>query len=130
MNYYNGEEGVFMGSVREEIAKNLLFYRKKNKLTQKQLAEILGIKSSAVSNWENGLNSIDIEKLFFACKVLKITPNDVYGIYAEQKTELPPKDDGIALYEQLDDIDKANVKGYMRGMLQAEKYKQDDVELA
>ena len=56
--------------VKESIAKNILFYRKKNKLTQKQLAEKIGVQNSAISNWENGTNSIDIETLFKVCKVI------------------------------------------------------------
>ena len=58
-----------MATVKEEIAKNLLFYRKKSGLTQKELAAKLGVKNTAVSNWESGNNSIDIETLFAACEI-------------------------------------------------------------
>ena len=51
-------EVLRVGSVREEIAKNLLYYRKVNKITQKQLATYLGVNSSAVSNWENGVTQL------------------------------------------------------------------------
>lgn len=70
-----------MLSIKEEIAKNLLFYRKKAKLTQKELAEKLGVKNTAVSNWESGNNSIDIDTLFLACEIFGITLNDIYGKY-------------------------------------------------
>ncbi len=123
-----------MGTVKEEIAKNLLYYRKKSNLTQKQLAEKLGVKNSAVSNWENGANSIDIETLFQACNIFGITLNDIYGLYAipeHKKIEpLPHEDEGIVLYNSLDDIDKAEIRGEMKQMLKAEKYKQDNAELA
>ena len=78
-----------MSTVREEIAKNLLYYRKKNGYTQKQLAEKLGVKNSAVSNWENGQNSTDIETLCKACEIFCVTLNDMYGRYssAEEYTE-------------------------------------------
>lgn len=72
-----------MSTVREEIAKNLLYYRKKNGYTQKQLAEMLGVKNSAVSNWENGQNSIDIETLCKACDIFHITLNDMYGRFSD-----------------------------------------------
>jgi transcriptional regulator with XRE-family HTH domain len=71
-----------MASIKDEIAKNLHYYRKKNNMTQKQLAEQLGVKNTAVSNWENGLNSIDIETLYKVCKVLGVTFNDMDGVYA------------------------------------------------
>lgn len=75
-----------MSTVREEIAKNLLFYRKKAGFTQKQLAEKLGVKNTAVSNWESGNNSIDIETLFSACEIFGVTLNDMYGKYSFEKS--------------------------------------------
>jgi transcriptional regulator with XRE-family HTH domain len=66
-------------SKRVNCKKNILFYRKKNKLTQKQLAEKIGVQNSAISNWENGTNSIDIETLFKVCEVLGISMNTVFG---------------------------------------------------
>lgn len=69
-------------TVKEEIAKNILYYRKKAGLTQKELAEQLNVRNSAVSNWENGNNSIDIEKLFEIVRLFDITINDLYGAYA------------------------------------------------
>lgn len=68
-----------MSTIKDEIAKNLLYYRKKAGLTQKQLAEKLGVRNSAVSNWESGNNSIDIDTLFAACDVFGVTINDMYG---------------------------------------------------
>lgn len=75
-----------MPSVREEIAKNLLFYRKKKGLTQKELAEKLGVKNTAVSNWESGNNSMDIEMLFRVCEIFGVTLNDMYGKYSVSKS--------------------------------------------
>lgn len=70
-----------MSSIKDEIAKNLLYYRKKAKLTQKDLAQKLGVKNTAVSNWESGNNSIDIDTLFLACEIFGVTLNDMYGKY-------------------------------------------------
>lgn len=75
-----------MPTVKEEIAKNLLFYRKKAGLTQKQFADMLGVKNTAVSNWESGNNSIDIETLFAACEVFGVTLNDMYGKYSTESS--------------------------------------------
>ncbi len=74
-----------MGKLRDEIAKNLLFYRKKFGMTQKELADKLGVKQTSVSNWEKGYNSIDIETLFVACDIFGVTLNDMYGNYGEEK---------------------------------------------
>lgn len=71
-----------MAGIREEIAKNLLFYRKKAGLTQRELAEKLGVKNTAVSNWESGNNSVDIDTLVLACDIFGITLNEIYGKYS------------------------------------------------
>lgn len=72
-------------NVKEEICKNLLYYRKKNKLTQKELADKLGVKHNAISSWESGTNSIDVEVLFKICQLFDITVNDMYGVYSTNK---------------------------------------------
>ena len=53
-----------MKTVKEELANNIRKYRKERGLTQKELADLVGVKNSAVSNWESGQNSIEIELLF------------------------------------------------------------------
>ena len=68
-----------MQTIKEKIAKNIAFYRKKSGLTQKQFAEKLGVKNTAVCNWENGNNSIDIENLAKACNVLNVSADDLIG---------------------------------------------------
>lgn len=64
---------------REIIAKNIQQFRRQKKMTQKELAKQLGVNNSAVSNWETGVNSIDIDTLFKVCKILGVTANDMYG---------------------------------------------------
>lgn len=71
-------------NIKEIVAKNLLYYRKKNKITQKQLADKLGVKHNAISAWENGVNSIDIDTLFQVCQIFGITVNDMYNIKEEK----------------------------------------------
>ena len=48
---------------QEKIGKFILSLRKKNNLTQKQLADKLNVTSQAVSKWENGRGIPDIEIL-------------------------------------------------------------------
>lgn len=71
-----------MYTVKEEIAKNLLYYRKKCKMTQKELAEKIGVKNNTISQWENGTNSIDVELLFNICDILGVSVNDMFGTFS------------------------------------------------
>ena len=64
--------------IKKIVSENLSFYRKKNHFTQKQLAEHLGVKHNAISSWENGVNSIDIDMLYQICQIFQISVNDMY----------------------------------------------------
>lgn len=112
-----------MGNIRDEISKNLLFYRKRSGMTQKELANLLGVKNSAVSNWEKGVNSIDIETLFKACTIFDISVNEMYGIYSnEEEATSPELQELHELLAKLDTVDRAEVRGMMKQMLRADKY--------
>ena len=51
--------------------------RKKQNLTQMQLAEELGITDRAVSKWENGKSMPDSSIMLDLCGLLKISVNDL-----------------------------------------------------
>lgn len=69
--------------LKENIQKNLIFYRKKMKKTQKDLAVALGVSAAAISSWECGNNSSDIDTLFLICNELQVGLYDICGLEAE-----------------------------------------------
>lgn len=81
-------------NIKEIVARNLQYYRKKNKITQKELADKLGVKHNAISSWENAVNSIDIDSLFRVCKIFGITVNDMYGMTDTTPTTIAAHKDG------------------------------------
>ena len=91
-------------NIKEIVAKNLLFYRKKNKITQKELADQLGVKHNAISSWENGVNSIDIDTLFKVCKIFGVTVNDMYDMNDRPNTIAAHFDGEEYTEEQLERI--------------------------
>jgi len=60
-----------------KIGKFIAENRKKNGLTQMQLAEKLNITDRAVSKWENGRAMPDSSIMLALCKELQITVNDL-----------------------------------------------------
>jgi len=60
-----------------KIGKFIAECRKKNNLTQLQLAEKLGITDRAVSKWENGKTMPDSSIMLMLCDTLQITVNDL-----------------------------------------------------
>ena len=62
---------------QEKIGKFIAECRKKQGLTQLQLAEKLYVTDRAVSKWENGRSMPDSSIMLELCKILKITVNDL-----------------------------------------------------
>lgn len=60
-----------------KIGKFIAECRKKENLTQVQLAEKLGITDRAVSKWENGRSMPDASNMLDLCSILKINVNDL-----------------------------------------------------
>lgn len=62
---------------QEKIGKFIAELRKNQKMTQSDLANILGVTEKSVSNWENGRNMPDLSLFKPLCDELKITINDL-----------------------------------------------------
>jgi DNA-binding XRE family transcriptional regulator len=65
------------GVVENVFGRNVLEYRKLFGLSRQELAELLGIGRSMVSQIENGRHTTTIERLLQLCEVFKVTPNDL-----------------------------------------------------
>lgn len=74
--------------LKENIQKNILFYRKMRKVTQKQLADFLDIGVSTVSGGERGAYTPDIDTLFMICNFLDVTLNEMCGVF-KNNAQLP-----------------------------------------
>lgn len=64
-----------MGIVGDNVKK----YRTFRGIKQQELADALGKSKSVISNWERGENSPDVEICAQICKILKVTPNELFG---------------------------------------------------
>lgn len=66
--------------------------RKAQKLTQKQLAKLIGAAHNSISDWENNKNKPDSDTIELLCGVLKITPN---YLLASSEDDFSPKEKAI-----------------------------------
>jgi transcriptional regulator with XRE-family HTH domain len=64
-----------MSALNENIRK----FRELRKLTQKQFADRLNKSRNVISNWERGENSPDPDTIEQICKILDVTPNQIFG---------------------------------------------------
>lgn len=101
--------------LKENIQKNIIFYRKMRKVTQKQLADFLEIGVSTVSGWERGAYTPDIDTLFMICNFLEVTLNDMCGVFKDN--DQLSEEEGILLntYRSL------NAKGQQKLLERAEE---------
>ena len=64
---------------REAFGKLLIILRKKNGLSQKELAERLSVSTSAVSKWENGKNLPDMMMLSRIADILQVSCDELHN---------------------------------------------------
>ncbi|AFL99753.1 putative transcriptional regulator [Desulfitobacterium dehalogenans ATCC 51507] len=86
-----------MESVKVRVAENLRKYRERRGITQKQLANHLGVRDNTISSWEKGTNSIDISTLLNICNFLEIRLDDIYGISDKKISPVELTEDELAL---------------------------------
>lgn len=76
-------------TLKYEIGNRIRKYREDRKLNQKQLAELIGVSNSRVSNWEQGINRPDADILAEICKALQVSPSELLDVHLtdEELTE-------------------------------------------
>ena len=89
--------------LKENIQKNIAFYRKKQKKTQKDLAAAIGVTAAAVSSWECGKNTPDVDTLFMICKALHVGFYDMCGISADNSPLTDDENNLLNTYKILND---------------------------
>ncbi len=62
----------------EKFGLNVVYYRKRKKLTQLQLAELAEIDRSHISAIELGNVGVSFDVIFRLCEVLEIQPRDLF----------------------------------------------------
>lgn len=62
----------------EKFGLNVVYYRKRKRLTQLQLAELIDVDRSHISAIELGKVGVSFDVIFKLCKVLDITPKELF----------------------------------------------------
>jgi len=63
----------------EKFGLNVVYYRKRKRLTQLQLAELVDIDRSHISAIELGNVGVSLDVIFRLCEVLEITPKELFN---------------------------------------------------
>ena len=114
--------------ITQNIAERIKEALKRKQIPIKVMLTDLDMGINTISEFSKGkqLSCISLAKIADYLNVsvdylLGRNPSDI--ISPIKKTA---DDSGMELYEALDDIDRAEIRGEMKNMLKAEKYKQDD----
>ncbi|MDF2542682.1 MAG: transcriptional regulator, family [Herbinix sp.] len=100
--------------------------RQKSKLTQGELADILGLKPTAISNYESKRNEPSFDKLIALSKYFDVSCDYLLGVsdaYLPVGGEVLDRDivDFFDLYQQLTPEHTEEIKNFIKYLL----YKQD-----
>ncbi len=66
--------------MRYEIGNRIRKYRESRGLNQKELAQLIGVSNSRVSNWEQGINRPDADILADICRALNVSPSELLDV--------------------------------------------------
>ena len=93
---------ISKSDIDKEFGKVLRKFRLKNKLTQEDLAEKLGISLKYISRIENGNNGVKTESLIKYMNLLGITPNVIFKPFITNKEII----ENIKISEKIDKLSK------------------------
>lgn len=72
--------------------------RKESRVSQEELAKLIGVSARAIGAWERGENSPNSEQVWNCAVALDCTPNDLCGWYIDHPEDrpVPLKPDSLA----------------------------------
>lgn len=99
-------------------------------MTMKALAKLMDVSEGTISRWESGdIENIKRKKIVKLSEILDISIYTIMGWPEPKETALPLRQDEeqfLDLYNQLDQEDRAELRGTAKGMLKSDKYKRKD----
>lgn len=66
--------------MKYEIGARIRKYREMQGISQKEMAQRIGVSNSRVSNWEQGINRPGADILAEICKALNVSPSEMLDV--------------------------------------------------
>lgn len=101
------------------LSENIKYHRKKSKLTQKELAEKLGVAPTAVSAWELGRNKPLMDNIEKMSSIFGVKKSDIISDGQEDMNFM--YDELFGIYEQLEPPRQVKVYNYTEYQLEEQK---------
>lgn len=93
-----------------KLNEKILYYRKAAKLSQEELAERVGVSRQAVSKWERGDATPEVEKLLLLARAFGVTTDELLssdGPKEQVETPPPSEDPPVSNSQAGDSFDRA-----------------------
>ena len=91
--------------------------RLEKKISQQELATVLGVGRTAIANWESGKARPDFETIVLLCKTLDIPVGVLFGV-PDESTLSETEQEHIHLLRQLDPYHQNSVATLMRSLIE------------
>ena len=108
---------------------------KKKKIQQKDLATNIGVRPSALSDWKKQRIKPSVDDIIKIAQYFNVSTDYILGLtdsatpHAQQGEILSDTEHELLTgYRQLDESDQGEVRGYIKGMLNNDKYKTHNEE--
>ena len=89
-------------------------FRESKGLTQKELAEIVGVQDAVISNWETGRNRPNVDVLKKLCTALNTSADELIGIKRKENKGLSNEAKKVAAaFDNSDDKIKQIIKNIL-----------------
>ena len=94
-------------------------YRKKAKLSQPKMAEMMDVNRNTITNWENNKNRPSLDDTKILCETLGIPLYELFGMYGDT---IPSPSERTLLhqYRKLSSVSQKFITSMIRSMLQEE----------
>lgn len=110
---------------KETMSKNLAYYLEKSGMTQKEMAEIVGVAASTFNDWMRAKKYPRIDKIEIMANYFKILKSDLIEEKTEEHREMQKKNDIMtdivvrmrtdsnffSLVEKLNNLDEKQILG-------------------
>ena len=93
--------------MKYEIGARIRKFREECGMSQRQLADILNVSNSRVSNWEQGINRPDADILADICRALKVSPSELLDVHLSDDDFTDEEKRIIKAYRSKKDMQKA-----------------------
>ena len=93
--------------MKYEVGSRIRKHRLERNMTQRELAKRIGVSSSRVSNWEQGIDRPDVDMVSLICAALQVDPNELLDVNLSSNNFSEEERRVIAAYRNHVDIQKA-----------------------